>query len=89
MSDEPKKRSRALVVWALLVALIVASYETLHYATAEAVSMTRPDGVSVTYDRHKIRRKQVPGWVERYFFWPAEWIGDLFRSRPWHSWPSD
>jgi hypothetical protein len=55
MSDEPKQRSWAWIGWALLASLIiVTSYETVHYATAEAVSMTRPDGVSVTYDRHKI-----------------------------------
>ncbi|HEV8068647.1 MAG TPA: hypothetical protein VGP76_12995 [Planctomycetaceae bacterium] len=89
MSDEPKRRRRKCLVLALAATIVLACYEAMHYTTASWLSAIGTDGVCVIYDRHAIGGKAAPEWVERYFFWPAERIGDLIRDRPWNPWPSE
>ena len=73
----------------LIAVIAMGSYEALHYASASWVFALGADGTSLVFDRHAIGGKPFPHWAERYFFWPAERIGDLFRDRPWNPWPLD
>jgi hypothetical protein len=82
MSDEPRGKwlSRTLAVL-----IVLASYETVHYATVEHVQALGADGVCRRYDRHQIRYKPVAPWVESAFA-PAECIDAipiLIRTHPW------
>jgi hypothetical protein len=87
MSDEPKK-SRGRWLDRVVAALVVmASYETVHYATAER-GFDRGGGGCMGYRTHKIGRKDAPAWVDDYVFWPAAaidaWLGFEPSSWTWH-----
>ena len=68
----------------LCVLVIIGAYETMHYHTAGIAMVLRKDHTCTMYDRHYIGKEPAPEWVERYLFWPAEKVGNLFRSRPWN-----
>jgi hypothetical protein len=73
MSEEPRKRSRAWLSRTLAALVVLASYETVHYATVRPVWEMGTDGICRHRDLHALGYKEAPEWVER-FFGPAEFI---------------
>ena len=85
MSDEPLSTFERMAWWTLALFIILAAYQTLHYATAEMVVHTDRFH-RFEYDQHVIRGKPIPGWAEP-FFWPAERINELIHpdDHKWHN----
>jgi hypothetical protein len=74
MSDEPNPPWLRTVWWATALLTVFASYETLHYATAD--SAVTGGCIRFTYDQHVIRGNPIPRWAELVFR-PAERINEL------------
>jgi hypothetical protein len=85
MSDEPRKQRRHWLDRAIATLVVLASYQTVHYATAER-GFDRGGGC-MGYPTHKIGRKEAPAWVDDCLFLPASAIDQLIgvdpSSRSW------
>jgi hypothetical protein len=80
MSDEPKRPGRKWLNWGSALVIAAAAYQGTHYATA-AINHD-PEWCCPCY-KHAIGGKEVPDWVESYFFWPAHAIDHLIGVHPW------
>jgi hypothetical protein len=81
MSHEPKKRDwPKWMLPACWTFAVLAAYQGSHYATAATVHYPRACCACCS---HKIGGKQVPEWVDNYFFWPAQCLDDLIGVDPW------
>ncbi len=84
MSDELRKPRRKLISRTLAVLVVLASYETVHYATVGPVWAIGTDGICRHRDQHTLGYKDAPEWVER-LFGPAEFIDTIpHLIRNWH-----
>jgi hypothetical protein len=86
MSDEPKRSRGKWLNWpaAACAIAVMAAYQGAHYATA-AISDPLPGGFcDMGYCTHKVGGKQVPEWVDEYFFWPARHFDDMIGVNPWN-----
>jgi hypothetical protein len=86
MSDEPKKPRGKRLSRAVAALIVLASYETVHYATS-APGFDRGGGC-MGYPTHKIGSKEAPAWVDDCLFLPASAIDYLIGIDPssW-DWP--
>jgi hypothetical protein len=69
--SQPLAHKRFWVTASLLGAFV--AYEGAHYAT-NTVMRSSPD---MGYPTHAIVGKELPSWVDSYFFWPAERLDEL------------
>jgi hypothetical protein len=87
MSDEPKRPGLNWLSWAAATVLVLAlmpAYLWAHYATS--VSVIKPGFCcSIRTRSHEIGGKEVPDWLENYFFWPAYLIENAVPGAQWGS----
>jgi hypothetical protein len=82
MSDEPKKLDWPKWLLPTFCTLgVLAAYQGAHYATAAVV---HHPGYCCPSCSHEIGGKEVPQWVNAYFFWPAQRLDDLLGVNPWN-----
>jgi hypothetical protein len=85
MSDELKRVDGKRLNWVPITVFsfaVAGAYQGAHYATA-AVGHT--PGACMGYCTHKVGGKEVPAWMDEYFFWPAQRFDDAIGVNPW-SW---
>jgi hypothetical protein len=85
MSDEPTRTSGKWLSRTVATFVVLASYETVHYATISDGRALGADHVCRYHLEHTIAYKPVPPWVECVFA-PAEFfdfLPTLFRNYPW------
>jgi hypothetical protein len=87
MSDEPKKPHGKRLNWpiaGILIFVVFVAYFGAHYATAQQIRIVDRTGrLLQAHHMHKIGGRPAPWWVERYFFWPAERLDELFGYDQW------
>jgi hypothetical protein len=74
MSDEPKRPKREWLNWTFAGAAtlsLACAYEIAHYRT---FALVQQPGDCMESCTHQTNGNQVPEWVDRYFFWPANLI---------------